>query len=773
MAVNQSSPGVVIQERDLTTITTLSTANIGVLAAPFESGPVEEIVQISSERELVERFGNPNDKNYEYWYTASQFLSYGGTLKTIRVTNSTLKNAVSNDTAELIKNLQDYETNHTSQNWHWAARTAGTKGNSIGIFVTDAGADQIITLDEPTGSAGSAKEYRFTAGESLAGATFTAGGGLSGRVVTYRYRCTVSGTPDITPVPGTNVHILDTVNNGIDREFVINAYDAANKIVELAPLDVDDVGKLIDSSVFYDSDATNNSARKQSFAVSAISRELVVSLDEGSREVATTDTLTDNYGGTDDPYINATVDITAVRSEYADREYLPGLKWNAVAARPGTSNYASTVGGYHDELHILVIDVDGGITGTTGAVLERFIGLSKASDAKTTVGETNYYKEVIKQRSNYVFWGAHEDQVHAVGASGSAGDWGKTSSTTFNIIKFTGGTQSYPAGATTIGSVNGATVYYRLVGGVDYAGADSYTITNTDVINAYELVEDPESQAVDFILTGPSGADDAAALAKITALTNIVEERRDCMLFVSPRRANVVGVSNATTAADNLIAFFDTLPSSSYVVFDSGYKYIYDKYNDVYRYVPCNGDVAGLCLQTTEVSEPWFSPAGFQRGILRNAIKLAYSPNKTQRERLYAARINPIVSFPGQGVVLFGDKTALGFASAFDRINVRRLFLTIERVIGTAAKSQLFEQNDEAQRSLFLNIVEPYMRDVQGRRGVTDFLVKCDSENNPPEAVDRGEFYAEIYVKPTRTINYITLTFTATRTGVAFGEIAS
>ena len=449
------------------------------------------------------------------------------------------------------------------------------------------------------------------------------------------------------------------------------------------------------------------------------------------------------------------------------------MKWNAVAARPGTSNYASTVGGYRDELHILVIDVDGGITGTTGAVLERFIGLSKASDAKTTVGETNYYKEVVKQRSNYIFWGAHEDQVHAVGASASAGDWGKVASTDFNIIKFANGTTNYPAGAKTIGSVNGSTAYYRLTGGADYTGTDSYTITNTDVINAYELVEDPESQAVDFILTGPSGADDAAALAKITALTNIVEERRDCMLFVSPRRANVVGVSNATTAADNLIAFFDTLPSSSYVVFDSGYKYIYDKYNDVYRYVPCNGDVAGLCLQTTETSEPWFSPAGFQRGILRNAIKLAYSPNKTQRERLYAARINPIVSFPGQGVVLFGDKTALGFASAFDRINVRRLFLTIERVIGTAAKSQLFEQNDEAQRSLFLNIVEPYMRDVQGRRGVTDFLVKCDSENNPPEAVDRGEFYAEIYVKPTRTINYITLTFTATRTGVAFGEIAS
>ena len=245
------------------------------------------------------------------------------------------------------------------------------------------------------------------------------------------------------------------------------------------------------------------------------------------------------------------------------------------------------------------------------------------------------------------------------------------------------------------------------------------------------------------------------------------------MVFVSPRRGNVIGISSSNTITDNIVGFFDQLPSSSYLVFDSGYKYIYDKYNDVYRYVPCNGDVAGLCLQTTEVSEPWFSPAGFQRGILRNAIKLAFTPTQTQRDKLYAARINPIVSFPGQGVVLYGDKTALGFASAFDRINVRRLFLTIEKVISNAAKAQLFEQNDEAQRSLFLNIVEPYLRDVQGRRGVTDFLIKCDSENNPPASVDRGEFYAEIFVKPTRTINYISLTFVATRTGVSFSEVAS
>ena len=400
--------------------------------------------------------------------------------------------------------------------------------------------------------------------------------------------------------------------------------------------------------------------------------------------------------------------------------------------------------------------------------------MSKASDAKTSVGETNYYKTVIKQRSNYIFWGNHETGLFAATGTSSDGNWGLSGvGRQFNLLRSAAGTTDFPGGSFTIGSKNNATFYYRLTDGANYSIASGeYSVSSTDVESAYQLISDPESQTIDYILAGPSGVDDGTAKAKVTALTSIVEERRDCLLFVSPRRANVVGVSSSQQQTENIEGFFKLLPSSSYVVFDSGYKYIYDKYNDLYRYVPCNGDVAGLCLQTTETAEPWFSPAGFQRGVLRNAIKLAFTPNKTQRDTLYANRINPIVSFPGQGVVLYGDKTALSYASAFDRINVRRLFLTIERVISGAAKSQLFEQNDESQRALFLNIVEPYMRDVQGRRGVTDFLIKCDGDNNPAEAIDRGEFYAEIFVKPTRTINYITLTFVATRTGVAFSEVA-
>ena len=497
---------------------------------------------------------------------------------------------------------------------------------------------------------------------------------------------------------------------------------------------------------------------------SGIERRVYIVKDKGSIDFAAADSITDTN--------STAVSISSVRVEYDEREYLPSQKWVNVATRPGTSQYVSGQGGFRDEMHILVIDVDGKITGNAGTLLERFIGVSKASDAKSSVGETNFYVDVIEQKSEYVYWGEHETGLFDVGSG--TGTFGLVGTTSFDLLLSSAGSTNYPQGATTVGSKGNSTYYYRLESGADYTvSGGNYAVTQPDVTTAYSLLEDPESQTIDFILTGPSGADDAAALAKITALAAIVDERRDCMLFVSPKRSDLVGVSSAATQTDNLISFFDQLPSSSYIVFDSGYKYIYDKYNDVYRYVPANGDIAGLCLQTTEVAEPWFSPAGFQRGIVRNAIKLAYTPNKSQRDRLYSARINPVVSFPGQGIVLFGDKTAQGFASAFDRINVRRLFLTIERVISGAAKAQLFEQNDEAQRGLFLNIVEPYLRDVQGRRGVTDFLVKCDESNNPPESVDRGEFNAEIFVKPTRTINYITLTFVATRTGVAFTEVAN
>ena len=749
MAANQLSPGVVVQERDLTTITSLSTANLGVLAAPFELGPVEEVVTVTSERDLVEKFGKPNDNNYEYWYTASQFLSYGGVLKAIRVNSTALKNGVNTGTAPLVTNLDNYEASWegSNNNWNWAARTPGHKGNSIGIFVTDSGADQIAVLPAP----GSGNEHEF-----VADAAVSASSGAAGKVFKYSIRLTVD-TVVGTFTPGATT----TINIGGSQESVdVLAWDANNKKLEIGLPSGGVTGIIADGQTI--TAGTNTAV----ITTGGIERQLYVALNKDSIDFAASDVVADTN--------STNVTITTVRVEYNEREYLPGVKWINVAPRPGTSQSIAGQGGFRDELHVVVVDVDGGLTGTAGAVLERFVGMSKASDAKTSVGETNYYVTVIKQRSNYIYWGNHETGLFSATGTASDGNWGLTGvGRQFNLLRSSAGTNDFPGGSFTIGSKNNATFYYRLADGVSYSvSSGEYSVSSTDVESAYQLVSDPESQTIDYILTGPSGVDDGTAKAKVTALTSIVEERRDCLLFVSPRRANVVGVSNSQQQTENIESFFKLLPSSSYVVFDSGYKYIYDKYNDLYRYVPCNGDVAGLCLQTTETAEPWFSPAGFQRGVLRNAIKLAFTPNKTQRDTLYANRINPIVSFPGQGVVLYGDKTALSYASAFDRINVRRLFLTIERVISGAAKSQLFEQNDESQRALFLNIVEPYMRDVQGRRGVTDFLIKCDGDNNPAEAIDRGEFYAEVFVKPTRTINYITLTFVATRTGVAFSEVA-
>ena len=756
-ASNQLSPGVVIQERDLTTVTAPVGLNVGVLAAPFAQGPVEEIVEIASERSLVNTFGEPNDYNYEYWYTASQFLAYGGVLKTIRISDALLKNAVDTGTSVLIKNLQDYETtyeNNNSNTWQWAARYAGTLGNSIGIFVTDAGADQILVCPAPS----SGNEHEFVADEAI-----TAASGAAAKVFKYSLKLTLTTlVGSFTPGTSTTIDI-----GGSNEAVTVVAWDAANKVLEI---ELPSGGV---TGIIADGQTVTQGSNSGVIATSGIERRLYAGLDSGSIKFAANDIVADTN--------STNVTVSSVRNEYAEREYLPGSKWINVAARPGTSLYTNNVGGSNDEMHVLVIDVDGEITGNPGTVLERFIAVSKASDAKSTVGEVNYYKTVIKQRSEYIWWGSHETAGFAGTAGNSAaGDWGQSAiNRRFNLLRSADGTTSYPAGATTVGSKNNATFYYRLGAASGSAGATysttggSYTVSNTLIGDAYDLVSDPESQTIDFILSGPAGADDSAAIAKVTLITNILESRRDCLGFFSPKRSDVIGITNGDTVVRNMVNYFDQLPSTNYAIFDSGYKYIYDKYSDVYRYVPCNGDIAGLVLNTANVAEPWFSPAGFARGVLRNAIKVAFSPNKTQRDTLYAARINPVVSFPGQGVVLFGDKTAQGFASAFDRINVRRLFLVIERVIGTAAKTQLFEQNDEAQRTLFLNIVEPYLRDVQGRRGVTDFLVKCDDSNNPPDAVDRGEFYAEIYVKPTRTINYITLTFVATRTGVSFAEVAN
>jgi len=305
------------------------------------------------------------------------------------------------------------------------------------------------------------------------------------------------------------------------------------------------------------------------------------------------------------------------------------------------------------------------------------------------------------------------------------------------------------------------------------SGTDDYASTNAEIATAYEKFNDTENVDISLLLCGPSQTTaDATGDTKATAVMDIANDRKDCVAFISPAKADVVGVANAITQTQNVVGFADGLPSSSYAVIDSGYKYQFDKYNDVYRWVPLNGDTAGVCARTDAVADPWFSPGGFNRGQIRGAVKLAFNPNQTQRDELYKARVNPVVSFPGQGTVLFGDKTAQSKPSAFDRINVRRLFIVLEKAVSTAAKFQLFEFNDEFSRANFRNLVEPFLRDVQGRRGITDFSVVCDDTNNTGDVIDRNEFRADIFIKPNRSINFIQLNFIATRSGVAFSEVA-
>ena len=410
---------------------------------------------------------------------------------------------------------------------------------------------------------------------------------------------------------------------------------------------------------------------------------------------------------------------------------------------PTTTDDVSAAGGSLDEMHIAVIDEDGTITGTAGTILETFEGVSQAHDAKDSSGNSNYYPDVIYRESKYIYWIDHistlSDGVTKFGTTfdNTVGDAFVVSSTSLS------------------------------------GGTDDYVATNAEIATAYEKFNDADNVDLSLLLCGPSQTSaDATGDTKATAVMDIATARKDCVAFISPARADVVGVANAVTQTQNVVSFADGLPSTSYAVIDSGYKYMYDKYNDVYRFVPLNGDIAGLCARTDNIADSHFSPAGYTRGQIRGAVKLAFNPNQAQRDELYKARINPVVAFPGQGTVLFGDKTASSKPSAFDRINVRRLFITLEKAIAIAAKFQLFEFNDEFTRAQFRNLIEPFLRDVQGRRGLTDFSVVCDDTNNTGDVIDRNEFRADIFVKPSRSINFIQLNFVATRSGVAFSEVA-
>ena len=630
----QVSPGVLVQEKDLTNVIPAVATTIGAIAGQFSQGPMDEVVSIASEKELVETFGKPDSNTFEYFFSAASFLQYSSSLRVVRANNTGAFNATSGGGgATLIKNNSDYDDGFTPDGL-WAARTAGAWGNNIKVSICP----------------NTASAYENTSATTVDDAS------------------TAVGDTTITVDDGTTLNVGDIINFG-------EAGGYEYRITAIATNDVTFVRHPSGTGGLHTAVPTASTIRR--------------------------------------------------RWRYYD----------LVSGAPGTSAYTSARGGSNDEIHVVVIDEDGGITGTAGEVLEVYDSVSVAGDAKTPQGDSNYYKDVIYNRSQYIYWTAHE----STGAAGNRGD------------------PALGLPFTAVSAINNASLS---------GGADGSAASIAQLKTAYELYEDADTVDVNLIIAGKGDA------THIDNLITIAENRKDAIIFASPERSDVVNVTNTNTQTTNVIDFFDNIRSSSYVVFDSGYKYTYDRYNDLYRYVPLNGDMAGLSARTDLIADSWYSPAGFNRGIIRGAVKLAYNPTKAQRDQLYPKRVNPVATFPGQGTVLFGDKTGLSSPSAFDRINVRRLFIVLEKAIATASKFQLFEFNDEFTRANFRNIVEPFLREVQGRRGITDFLVVCDETNNTGEVIDRNEFIAEIFIKPARSINFITLQFIATRTGVSFDEVA-
>ena len=728
------SPGVHVKEIDLTNVVPSVDTTIGAIAGPFEKGPVSSIVTITSEADLLNNFGKPNSSNFEFWFSASNFLKYSNTLKVVRP-ESAIVNA-GEASGVLVRDTDHYLTDFYAETGDgqsttndWLARSAGVIGNSIGVevcpsaqayeqdlgsnnLVNGAGAigDKTITVDDADASG-----FAFQVGDMIKfHEAFDVTKVVAG-AVTASINLTVDGGSGTVAV-GHRV-----IGAGITDIVKVKTVTSATVFV------LDKAITVADDVVLAFSDYASIEAGDTQYEVTSISGEVLsIRLKDDADSGGLQTIIPDNA-------------LITRRWRFAD----------LFDSKPGQSEYNRVNGrGTGDELHIAIYDTTGLITGSDvdvagqrgNSVLETYANLSKNSSAKSPQGDSIYYPTVIYNQSGFVYWGDHI-------AAGT--NWGTDTTTAYTSV----------VPITTV----------ELTG-----GTDDYAVTAGELELAYDKFADTEGVDVNLVIGGPSSAvtDSAAGQdTHVTMITSLVEGRKDCVGFVSPYRAATVGIANSTTQTKNVTEAFELCPSSSYMVFDSGYKYIYDKYNDVYRHVPLNGDIAGLCAHTDGVADPWFSPAGYNRGNIRGAIKLSYNPSQGERDQLYRFRVNPVVNFPGQGVVLFGDKTALAKPSAFDRINVRRLFLVLEKAIATASKYQLFEFNDEFTRAQFRNLVEPFLRDVQGRRGITDFKVVADATNNTGEVIDRNEFIGDIYIKPARSINFITLNFIATRTGVAFSEV--
>ena len=735
MATPQLSPGVLIREVDLTVGRADNVLdNIGCIAGPFEIGPVDEATNINTEQQLIDTFGKPlsTDAQYEYWMSASSYLSYGGILKVVRsgsTDNTLMVNAnsgvgMASTTGLKINNYDDYLENHADgedTNYSWASKNPGRWGNGLKVCVIDDFADQTLGITTADlGTSGAIIGYGVTA--SLVGQVIAGSGSTS---------------------------MFDGYLKGIITGVSTDATNSASTIDVKVVSRVSAAGTV--TKINY---AEGNSA--QSFDTS----DTVFFVNNSGIN-------TGAYGAT-----VGTSPATAV--DWYDQQTLAldstTLFWKSIAPRPVSNIYVTNRNGEGDGIHVAIVDDLGTLTGTPGSLIEKHVSLSKAKDAISNVNAPDkiWYEAYIAERSEYVYAGSNPgavaDSYHGTNPRATG------FSTDYTAVTTGDGLWGLDAQGVTYNAIGN--IGYSLAGGVDYSTNGGMKADLSSLITSYGLFANKDEVEADYLIMGPGCTEEFESQAKANYLISLANERKDCVAVVGPHRTNLIGQTNTTNQTNALVNYFSTLSSSSYCTFDSGYKYTYDRFNGAFRYIPTNADVAGLMTRTSIVAYPWFSPAGQQRGVINNAIKLAYNPSKAERDRLYQQRINPVVTKPGVGTILFGDKTALGYASAFDRINVRRLFLTVEQALEKAAEAQLFELNDELTRANFKNIVEPYLRDVQAKRGLFGFLVVCDSTNNTPDVIDNNEFRADIFLKPTKSINYVTLTFVATRTGISFEEVA-
>ena len=723
MPLNLASPGILVREVDLTNgRIDPTTDKIGAIVAPFPKGPVNLPTLVSTEQQLVDIFGEPAaiDKHYEHWLTASSYLAYGGSLQVVRASGDSLTNAFAGAASSItVNSTDDYVTKtydeNTIGNVTVVARNPGSWGNGIQVAIIDSLADQTINGLDPTGVSVGMGITQSLDGKVLIGS------GTTSSLVGYYLKGIVTEVGAGTSTVKVKVNsYIDPNGDEVDVDY--SAGGTFQFDTGAGTVGIHSVGETsaFDSRVY-------------------------------SNSVDWFDTQTVQ---------NSSSGISTVT-----------YKWNALAGRPGTSAFAESRKSKNDEVHVIVFDGNGAITGTVGTVLEKHLSLSKAKDAVFSAGSPSYWRKYLYNNSELIFGGGAPAGITTTGFSSGftlQGDdaWDQPAE---GIIFSASGNQ-------TLTLTNGFNYDYS--SGIGTAGAlDS---TKADINGGYDILGNTEEYDVDFLIQGSAsyGKEEAQALA--SKLISVAEIRKDSIAFISPYRGAFLSesadnktntINSADAITDNVVSFFAPLPSSSYAVFDSGYKYMYDRFANTFRYVPLNGDIAGICARHDINNFPWFSPAGTARGSILNAIKLAYNPTKAQRDVLYTNRINPVIFSPGDGIILFGDKTGLARASAFDRINVRRLFLFLEDAISAAAKDQLFEFNDEITRTNFVNIVEPFLRDVQAKRGITDYVVVCDQTNNTAAVIDANEFVADIFIKPARSINFIGLTFVATRTGVSFEEV--